>query len=91
MSNRKQKPTEGRAVVESFKSQFNVGKFGLIISNEFIIYKLRMNSKIQEVETLTVYTVQKMAFSVKEYFSKNEQTRKKLRNCSHLLHYCYYN
>ena len=33
----------------------------------------------------TIYTAQKMKFSIKDFFSKCDQIRRKLRICSHLL------
>ena len=33
-------------------------------------------------------TAQKMKFSIKDFFSKRDQIRKKLRICSHLLKKC---
>ena len=62
----------GRASTGSAMSA-NFGHISLVV--------VKSNNKYSD----SLHTVQKMKFSVKDFFSKCEQIRRKLRICSHLL------
>ena len=49
------------------------------------LYLLMLSKGICLWEPVTVNTAQEIKFSIKDFFSKCDQIRRKLRICSHLL------